>query len=429
MLGLLRLARHRGSYSARALTTAPTNLVAYWPLDDVGGSVVRDVSGNGRHGAYVGTPTAGTGVGDGRSAAVLPGAATAAIDLYSASLAAAWPTTTGTFACWVKVANAGVWADGTLRYIARFEVGASNHLRISRATGANEIAFQWAAGGTIDTDSWIGLAETGWLHVACTWAAAALNIYIMGVQVGTSTTLGTWAGSLVSTTVTLGAGTNAGAASVWSGSIAHAVLFNAALNRFQIGDLASLPGSRRLIIDGDSRCVALGSTEAPWPPQLLSASTITRWRPGNVAVPSQTVESMNSDFASQIAPHCPGAVAVLFGGVNDGVAGASAATIYDRLKTWWAAARAAGAKVVACTEIDAQNAGADAVSWHSTLYPALNVLIKSDPSLYDALVDLGADARLQDATNLTYFTSDQIHPTTAGYGVIAALVRPVIEAL
>jgi lysophospholipase L1-like esterase len=59
----------------------------------------------------------------------------------------------------------------------------------------------------------------------------------------------------------------------------------------------------------------------------------------------------------------------------------------------------------------------------------LNTLIKSDATLYDSLIDLGADSRLQDATNVTYYNADKVHLTDTGYGVVAALVAAQVSAL
>jgi lysophospholipase L1-like esterase len=153
----------------------------------------------------------------------------------------------------------------------------------------------------------------------------------------------------------------------------------------------------------------------------------------NSGVSGQTVSDFSANAATEIDSNYRSAlrrnVCVVWGGVNDANAGASAATIYDRLKTYWAARRAAGFKIVACTEIDAQDAGRNAVGWHSTLWPALNTLIKSDATLYDSLVDLGADSRLQNALDTTYFNADKVHLTDTGYGVVAALVAAQVSAL
>lgn len=125
----------------------------------------------------------------------------------------------------------------------------------------------------------------------------------------------------------------------------------------------------------------------------------------------------------------PTKVCVAFGGVGDGDSH-TAAEIWTRLQTYCADRKAAGEMVVLCTEIDAQDAARNANDWHGTVYPSLNILIRaSGTTVADAIVDLGADARLQDATNTTYFMADKLHPNEAGSVVISELVAAVVNAL
>lgn len=73
---------------------------------------------------------------------------------------------------------------------------------------------------------------------------------------------------------------------------------------------------------------------------------------------------------------------------------------------------------------------------HSTIYDAdgqtqraaLNAAIRTS-SHWDAVADLAADARLSDATNLTYFEADQLHLKTAGAAVGAEHVRAALASL
>jgi hypothetical protein len=60
---------------------------------------------------------------------------------------------------------------------------------------------------------------------------------------------------------------------------------------------------------------------------------------------------------------------------------------------------------------------------------ALNTLIRGDTSKYDRLADLGADARLQNALDTTYFNADAIHLNAAGQSVAAGIVAAQIATL
>lgn len=120
-------------------------------------------------------------------------------------------------------------------------------------------------------------------------------------------------------------------------------------------------------------------------------------------------------------------VCVIWCGVNGST---SAATAWSQLQTYCAARRAAGWKVVLCSEIDAQDAVSNANGWHTTVWPALNTLIQADwASHADALADLGADARLQNANDTTYFSSDKIHLITAGNNVVAEIVADAVKTI
>jgi lysophospholipase L1-like esterase len=121
-------------------------------------------------------------------------------------------------------------------------------------------------------------------------------------------------------------------------------------------------------------------------------------------------------------------VVVLWGGINDAMNDAkNAADIYALINTYCTGRRAAGYnKILVCTEIDAQCFAANAVGWHTTIQPALNALLRANHAFCDGLIDLGADTRLQDATNTTCFNSDKLHLNDNGYSVVAGLVRDAI---
>lgn len=191
-------------------------------------------------------------------------------------------------------------------------------------------------------------------------------------------------------------------------------------------------GTRLLICDGDSLTSGQGSTLGQTYPAVLSKSAAGQAHV-NFGVASQTVVDMSADAATQIdAGVFPGyttKIVLLWAGTNDLYFGATAATVYANLKTYWAARRAAGFKVIAFT-ITPRSAGAPPPTFEASRQ-TLNTSIRSDPSLYDALVDVGANAMLGDAgdeTNTTYY-ADLVHMTNAGYAIVAGLAQTAIAAL
>lgn len=114
-------------------------------------------------------------------------------------------------------------------------------------------------------------------------------------------------------------------------------------------------------------------------------------------------------------------------GVNDVGAGTNSATIITAIQTWMSNVRASypTVKLVGCTifpfafETVGQTAARTAVNtW----------ILNTTLSTYDYTVDFAGDSRLQNPANLTYFNSDGLHLTDAGYGVCAALEKAVFDA-
>jgi hypothetical protein len=230
------------AYTNKVIALSP---IAYFPQAEASGTVCTDESGNARNGVYKasGEPLLGqTGVGDGRTAPLYDGTNDFA-NIFTAGLQGAFSGAEGTLALWMKVSAVGVWTDGATRLLARLAADANNQVRILRTVTNNQIRVQLTAGGTA---SLVGIAvgpTTGWVHLAVTWSDAAdqLIAYLNGAQSGaTQTGLGTFAGSLATTTVVLGAADTA-STTPWSGYLAHAAVWATPLSAAQIATLAVVP--------------------------------------------------------------------------------------------------------------------------------------------------------------------------------------------
>lgn len=411
------------SYRNRVANLSP---LAYYPMDELTGTVATDRSGHARNGVYKGSGEpllnqAGSGDGNG---APLWDASNDYANLALSGVPAAFNGTEGSLSVWL---NANVDAS---RYAFFLSADANNQVYIRKQATANQLICVHNGGGNGKT-AVLTLTLNAWYHLVWTWSLAAgiARVWVNGaLGSGPAAGLGTFVGT--PTVAVIGA-SNASGASAWGGKLAHLALFTSALKVGSVSVLARKAG--QIVFDGDSRTIG---TTSPYPTQMMVLSGMVAKNYGwwNSGVSGQTVSDFAADAAAEIdaqyrTPLGSHQICIVWGGVNDANAGASAATIYSRLQAYWAARRAAGWKVIAVTEIDAQDAGRNAVGWHSTLYPALNVLIKSDATLYDAVVDLGADSRLQDATNTTYFNADKVHLTDTGYGVVASLVGAVAQNL
>jgi len=209
------------------------NLFGYFPMDEPSGAVALDYSGRGNHGAYTAVALGKEGIGDGRACPLFDGATSNMAT--PAGFRTAFNSQAGTLAVWVKMLNAGVWADGTARAMFHISADANNFVSLLKPTGANFLEVDYRAGGTTKSSSLGGNTETGFFHFAMTWNKAAdeLKLYKDGIQRGATVTgLGTWAGTPAFALV----GDN-GSGGLTSGYLAHPAGWSIALSAQEIGSL------------------------------------------------------------------------------------------------------------------------------------------------------------------------------------------------
>lgn len=406
-------------YERRIASLRP---IGYWPLgDNAGSSTAVDASGQGRHGTASGITFGVPGSGDALTAARWSGSA-GSINL-TAALAGLWNGNEGSLVLRYKTASL---SSGT-RWLLSVVVDANNQLDIYADSGS--IGIDSTSGGVFQSYSITPLSPPDtWTDLAVTWSATAqaLVLYLNGTAQRNKSPIGTWAGT--PTAIRVGSN-NAGSGGFWANDLAHVALFDRALPGPDLTYAAGRVG--QLLIDGDSR------SNHTYHQGLMADATVDplQWGASCYAVSGSTTSQFLSRAATGISLANRAAfgrrqIMVLLGGVNDGRAGVSAASIWANLQAHCIARRNEGVRAVLCTEIDAQDASANANGWHSTVLPALNTLIRAGwANVAEALVDLGADSRLADATNGTYFNGDLLHPNATGYGVMQSLITPVARSV
>ncbi|MEA3444045.1 MAG: FISUMP domain-containing protein [Bacteroidota bacterium] len=114
-------------------------------------------------------------------------------------------------------------------------------------------------------------------------------------------------------------------------------------------------------------------------------------------------------------------ILMLMAGSSDVANGVDAQTIYNNLKIIWASCKSTGFEVVATTILPTPLV--------QSVIDELNVLIKSDSSLYDYLVDtsLNSDIGVAGAATGPYFLPDHTHLTEEGAGILAELFYNLIH--
>jgi hypothetical protein len=231
-------------YATKITDLFGESIVAYLPLDDAGGTVARDISGNGRHGAYNGpTLAAAPGPVYGTFAPEFDGSGDD-INIYAACRAMDWETAGGILG-WCKVPGAA-WTDGQRRDVfSIYSLTGDNFFLSKNGTLTNN---QLYGGVTYGGQTKLRDANpilTDWIPWAVTWSKGGdlFRVYVNGAQAGPDLKgLGTWVGELYTDYCRLGG--FGGGATPWLGSIAHVVFLNrlpTATEIFQFGQLAIQP--------------------------------------------------------------------------------------------------------------------------------------------------------------------------------------------
>lgn len=218
--------------------------IAYWPLNESSGTVAQCLVNPAQNGTYnsdvSGWPP-GTGIGDGNTAPFFDGA-NDFINIYSATLAAAFNGAAGTVACWAKVVNVGAWTDTVTRKTVTLRVDGSNFVYCPHKKNTNNTYLaQYNAAGTLEAVQTAGHTDVTWMHLAMTWdkAAEQMKAFKSGSQEGaTQVALGIWAGALSATQTVIGA-RNTAISDPWHGWIQHPGVWDTVLTQPQIADLAT----------------------------------------------------------------------------------------------------------------------------------------------------------------------------------------------
>lgn len=114
----------------------------------------------------------------------------------------------------------------------------------------------------------------------------------------------------------------------------------------------------------------------------------------------------------------------VFIGANDGNSFLTTpTTYYNALKAYWAAIRAAGAKLVVCTVIPNNLWAAPT----ETARLALNAQIRADTTLWDALADFALNANFL-AYSGTYY-ADTTHPNDTGHASLATTLKSAVDTV
>jgi hypothetical protein len=221
------------SYWYRMLEYAP---IAYWPMAEPSGTISMCQVNAAQNGAYGNVTLAQTGIGDGLTSAAFNGT-TSSNNVHTTTFRDAFDPLLGSILIWGKVSGAGVWTDGTIRYLFYLAADAQNYIAAFKSSVNNTIQVRYRAGNVTESVD-ITTSSTDWFCLALTWDKVNDRVkgYFNGVQVGaTQTGLGTWAGDLTAISTAIGRYTLNN--NVWNGTLAHCAVFDEELALADIADL------------------------------------------------------------------------------------------------------------------------------------------------------------------------------------------------
>jgi lysophospholipase L1-like esterase len=146
---------------------------------------------------------------------------------------------------------------------------------------------------------------------------------------------------------------------------------------------------------------------------------------------NRTLADMIAQAPVRVDPHydpmADANICVAMAGGGDLAAGGDPQAVLDALRTYCAARRAAGFEVVVLTLLPRS----DTVGFDAARAVYNDMLRAQWPAFADGLADVAADPRIgADGANLdpVYFL-DMVHPTSAGYAIMAAAVAPALEGV
>lgn len=217
------------SYTDTVLATRAQNLLAYYPGNELSGTVAYDLSGNAHNGVYSGVALGQPGFEDDDVSVFYPGSV-CSTDIYSAGLASVFNGQELSILLWCKT-DLATWTDGVSRRWFTIQITTGNRILFQK-NATTGLSVSYIAGGVNKTRSKTTIVgETGWVCLLLTASKTAneMKLYINGVQEGaTLTGLGAWAGVLAPTSTAIGVGSLA-PSQITHGWISNVAIWNQAL--------------------------------------------------------------------------------------------------------------------------------------------------------------------------------------------------------
>jgi len=184
------------SYAKKVARICGDDLVRYYKMEETSGTACIDFSDNTTNGTYINTPTLddiASPVKGGLTAPLFDG-----VDQHATlgTLSPLGDSADFMFSVWMKVANAGVWTDGTERTSMMILNTGSNWVQIKRHSVNNVMRMECRSGGSVNSLDITSISTTDWFHIGCVVKNTGdMEVYLDGVSQGTITKSSSWTGS------------------------------------------------------------------------------------------------------------------------------------------------------------------------------------------------------------------------------------------
>lgn len=380
-------------------------------LERPGTLTALDSSGNSRNGLYsAANPNIMLAQNAGPYGGQVPQfspANTSWIDAYSASFGAAANGAEGAAFIIVK-ADPTMWGDGIQHWFWIMRASATYYLALQKWSTNDQVRLRRFTVST-DISTGFSISTPLWFCIGMDWSDSAgeTKLYINGIQQGATATITVpWSGPIVLNRI----GRDAGSGTLYhSGGLTESIIFNAPLGDAGHLALAGEFANRNIFLGyGDSKTAA--NVYQHTTSGLLEGQGL-QWDWRNSATSGYTVATSKAVVDAQLAAATYTPLYVLANlGANDVVAMPVEATwksdyqyIFDAIKTKWPYIK------IYVMRPWRRNYNAEC----DTLAGWISDLVTANPGV----VFLGPDERIfiENGDDGATYSSDGIHPNTAGY--------------
>lgn len=239
-----------------------SDLLVYYPMEELSGTVIVDKSDNKANGVYKGAGEpllAQPGIKSNTYSPLFDGTNDFA-NIYTEYLKDNINGSEGSISGFFKVTDDAEWVDSTKRFVIDLFSATNEYIQLYKSATSYQLIFEYRAAATVEAVGELYMENTAWNHFCITWSKSneRVRCYINGYNASTFTSanLGIWGGTLGATVSCIGALATNGS-NPWKGYISNVAIGKRELTSVEVNSLVSpILTERGLFIVGDSKSLA-----------------------------------------------------------------------------------------------------------------------------------------------------------------------------